>query len=153
MKRRFIYIILIVVGSFAGVGWCVARPVKMEAADIAVIHGDKSYKVKAEIADDMRERAAGLMNRRELPDGTGMLFLFGDEEPVSMWMKNTYIPLDMLFIDRFGVIVNIAENTTPLSEEHINSGKPAYAVLELPAGSIKKWDVTTGDKVEHPAFE
>ena len=81
-----------------------------------------------------------------------MLFDFKREEPVSMWMKNTYLSLDMVFIDRTGRVVNIAENTEPLSERIISSGAPAFAVLELNAGAARSIGLKKGDRLRHPLF-
>ena len=105
------------------------------------------------IAADSAHRARGLMFVRSLAPDSGMLFLFGDIQYVSMWMKNTYVALDMLFIDRTGRIVNIAENTKPLTLDAIGSTAAVRAVLELPAGTVKRFRLRPGDRVVHPAFE
>ena len=81
-----------------------------------------------------------------------MLFDFIKPQIVSMWMKNTFIPLDMLFIGADGRIVHIAENTEPFSLKTITSPVPASAVLELKAGSAARWGIAIGDRVEHPIF-
>ena len=93
------------------------------------------------------------MFRRSLAADRGMLFDFAQVEPVSMWMKNTYLPLDMLFIRSDGTISHIAENTEPLSTRVIPSGGPVLAVLELNAGSAKRLGIKPGDRVEHPLFK
>ena len=92
------------------------------------------------------------MYRRELPEGRGMLFDFSPEQPVSMWMKNTYIPLDMIFIRADGRILRIAENTTPESEAIIPAGRPVRGVLEVIGGTAKKFGIAPGDRVAHPLF-
>lgn len=99
------------------------------------------------------ERAKGLMYRRELPEGRGMLFDFSPEQNVSMWMKNTYISLDMIFIRADGRILRIAENTTPESEAIIPAGGPVRGVLEVIAGTAKKYGIAPGDRVAHPLFD
>jgi uncharacterized membrane protein (UPF0127 family) len=81
-----------------------------------------------------------------------MLFDFKRVEPVAMWMQNTYIPLDMLFIRADGTIARIAENTEPLSTRTIPSGEPVLAVLELNGGTAARLGVKAGDRVEHPLF-
>ena len=81
-----------------------------------------------------------------------MLFDFKVEQPVLMWMKNTYLPLDMVFISRAGTVVNVAENAEPLSERIIPSGAPVYAVLEINAGVAKEIGLKRGDKVSHLLF-
>jgi uncharacterized membrane protein (UPF0127 family) len=92
------------------------------------------------------------MFRKSMPDDHGMLFEFGDERLVSMWMKNTYIPLDMVFIGRNGRVVGVAADTEPLSERIITSPEPAYAVLELNAGAARRISLARGDRVRHRMF-
>ena len=99
------------------------------------------------------QQAKGLMFRRFLPDDRGMLFAFRRNEPIFMWMKNTYIPLDMVFIDRKGVVISVAADTEPFSERTIPSGGPAWAVVELNAGAAAKMDLAAGDQVRHPEFD
>jgi hypothetical protein len=99
------------------------------------------------------ERARGLMFRKELPEGRGMLFDFHPEQSVSMWMKNTLIPLDMIFIKADGRILRIAENTQVESEKIISSGGPVRGVLEVIAGTAKKLGIKPGDRVAHPLFD
>ena len=106
-----------------------------------------------ELASTPQEQATGLMFRRELPEGRGMLFDFHRDQPTSFWMKNTYIPLDMIFIRGDGRILRIAENTVPLSETLIPSGGPVRAVLEVIAGTAKRLGIAPGDRVGHPIFE
>ncbi len=105
-----------------------------------------------EVADTEPARARGLMYRRDLPDGRGMLFDFFREQPVGFWMKNTYIPLDMIFIRADGRIASIAENTEPLSEKVIPSGTPVRAVLELKGGTARRLGIEPGDQVANPIF-
>lgn len=105
-----------------------------------------------EMAKTEQERATGLMYRKELAEGKGMLFDFTPEQQVSMWMKNTYISLDMIFIAGDGRIIRIAENTEPESLKTISSGGPAKGVLEVIAGTAKKFGIRPGDRVAHPLF-
>jgi uncharacterized protein len=105
-----------------------------------------------EIADTDALRERGLMFRQRLPEDRGMLFDFGQPRPVSMWMKNTYIPLDMLFIRADGVIAYIAENTTPKSLDAVGVQEPVLAVLELAGGTAKKRGIRAGDVVYHRLF-
>jgi len=101
-----------------------------------------------ELATNDAERERGLMFRKELPEGRGMLFDFQQERPVAFWMHNTYIPLDMIFIRADGRILSIAENTTPLSDNLIPSGGPIRAVLEVIGGTARKLGIAPGDRVE-----
>ena len=119
--------------------------------EIATKSGVRVFAVELAVTDE--ERAKGLMYRKELPDGRGMLFDFQREQPVSMWMKNTFIPLDMIFIARDGRIVRIAENTEVRSERIISSGAPVIAVLEVIAGTARKYGIAPGDRVAHPIFK
>jgi hypothetical protein len=105
-----------------------------------------------EMATTEEEKTTGLMYRKELADGKGMLFDFSPEQQVSMWMKNTYIPLDMIFIRADGRILRIAENTEPLSTKIISSGGLAKGVLEVIAGTAQKYGIKPGDQVAHPLF-
>ena len=105
-----------------------------------------------EFAHTDAERARGLMYRKSLPEGQGMLFDFQRDENVMMWMKNTYVSLDMIFIRADGRITRIAENTAPLSERLILSGGPVRAVLEVVAGTARKLGIAPGDQVAHPMF-
>src|SRR5215831_3532436 len=105
-----------------------------------------------ELASTPAEQAKGLMDRRELPEGQGMLFDFHQEQSTSFWMKNTYIPLDIIFIRGDGRILRIAQNTVPLSEALIPSGGAVRAVLEVNAGTAKKLGIAPGDRVAHPIF-
>lgn len=112
----------------------------------------KRHSFKIELASSAEERAQGLMFRRGLAADAGMLFDFGRSEPVAMWMKNTLIPLDMLFIDSDGAVVNIAQRTVPGSLTPIPSAKPVRFVLELAGGSASRLAIKPGDKVLHPLF-
>jgi uncharacterized membrane protein (UPF0127 family) len=107
---------------------------------------------EVEIADDDRERALGLMFRRSMGEDEGMLFDFGGEEPASFWMRNTYIPLDMLFIKADGTIESIAERTTPLSDKSVPSRGPVRYVLELNGGVSDTLGIAPGDKISGPAM-
>ncbi len=105
-----------------------------------------------ELATNDEERARGLMYRKELPEGRGMLFDFKTEQPAEFWMRNTYVSLDIIFIRGDGRILRIAENTEPLSERLIPSGGPIRGVLEVVAGTARKLGIAPGDKVAHPIF-
>ena len=121
-----------------------------QTVEIASQNGVHTFAVELVVND--AERSKGLMNRKELPEGRGMLFDFQREQEISMWMKNTYIPLDMLFIRNDGQILRIAENTEPLSERIISSGGPVRGVLEVIGGTARKLGIAAGDRVAHPIF-
>jgi len=123
---------------------------KIEPLTIAT-EGDATM-FTVEIADTEATRARGLMFRQRLPEDRGMLFDFGEPRTVSMWMKNTLISLDMLFIRADGTIAYIAENTVPKSLDTIGVSEPVLAVLELAGGTAKKKGIRSGDKVYHRIF-
>jgi len=133
--------------SFASNG---AQAASVQPLEIVTKSGVQVFSV--EMAMTEQEKETGLMYRKELPDGKGMLFDFSPEQQVSMWMKNTYIPLDMIFIRADGRILRIAENTEPLSTKIISSGGLAKGVLEVIAGTAQKYGIAPGDRVAHPLF-
>ena len=126
------------------------RPAGLQTLEIASKTGVHAFSVEMAVND--AERAKGLMYRKELPEGRGMLFDFQREQEVSFWMQNTYISLDMLFIRGDGRILRIAENTEPLSTRIISSGGPVRAVLEVIGGTARKLGLAPGDRVAHPIF-
>jgi uncharacterized protein len=127
-----------------------ARTADQRTLEIASKTGVHSFAV--EIADTEAQREKGLMFRKNLPDGQGMLFDFKREQDVSFWMQNTYIPLDMIFIRGDGSILRIVENAEPLSTRLIPSGGPVLAVLEVIGGTARKLGIAPGDRVAHPIF-
>jgi hypothetical protein len=133
----------------AGLG----KPGKAGAAErLQIVTASGTHEYQVEIAADDATREHGLMNRRYMPSDRGMLFEFDREAPVSFWMKNTYIPLDMIFISRAGVVTNIVAEAEPLSERVIPSGPPCAAVLELNGGAAAAIGLKVGDKVRYPFF-
>lgn len=108
--------------------------------------------LQVELAADPDTRKSGLMHRDHLPENAGMLFDYGHEQSVHMWMKNTLIPLDMLFIDNRGYIVHIVENTEPGTKTLIGSEQPVRAVLEINAGSVEEHGIQVGHRIQHPIF-
>ena len=89
---------------------------------------------------------------KDLPEDVGMLFGMDGEREISMWMRNTYIPLDIVFADSSGTIVRIHENAEPLSLDHISSGQAVLAVLELPGGTTRQHGIRPGDKLRQAHF-
>ena len=151
--RRCLLVLLAVLSvlnlPFAGADGRLAAA-DLQSLEIASKSGVHVFAV--ELASTPEEQAKGLMYRRQLPEGQGMLFDFHREQPTSFWMKNTYIPLDMIFIRGDGRILRIAENTVPLSEALVPSGGPVRAVLEVNAGTAKKLGIAPGDRVGHAIF-
>ena len=128
---------------------------KRDDLTITDINGEKAaYKV--ELAQTKEEMSTGLMNREKLDENSGMLFALGSlgaNSRSGMWMKDTKISLDMLFIDEEGMIFWIYENAEPESEKLIVPPYPAYSVLEVNAGNVKKHGIKIGDMVRHEWFK
>ncbi len=119
---------------------------------LTIVTKEGRHAFQVEIARNDAERAQGLMFRRNLAPDRGMLFDFGRVQPISMWMQNTYIPLDMIFIRADGTIARVAENAEPLSTRTIPSGEPVLAVLEVPGGTAARLGIKPGARIEHPLF-
>lgn len=128
-----------------------ARADNLTSLSITTASGTQRFMV--EFADTPERRAVGLMHRASMPADHGMLFDFKTDAPVAMWMRNTRIPLDMLFIARDGRIVNIAERTVPFSETTVPSKGPVRAVLELNGGTSARLGIKPGDRVTHSMFK
>ena len=141
----FAFVVLVVASAGAP-----ATGAGLDSLEIATSTGRHAFQV--EIADNDAARERGLMDRRYMAADHGMLFEFDREAPVSFWMKNTYIPLDMIFISRAGVVTSIVADAEPLSERVIPSGPPCAAVLELNGGAAAAIGLKVGDKVRHPSF-
>ena len=107
-------------------------------------------RIDIEVARAVDEQARGLMFRSNLPDTSGMLFPYDPPRELTMWMKNTYIPLDMVFIRADGIVHRIEMRTEPLSETVISSGGPMAAVLELAGGAAERLGLKPGDRVIYP---
>ena len=123
------------------------KPVTFGREMVTIRSGGKAHKFLVELALSRRQHAQGLMFRRRMAPDAGMLFVYSREEPTAMWMKNTFIPLDMLFITRDGTVRRIEERTVPMSEAVISSGGPVVAVLELNAGTASRLGLRPGGKV------
>jgi uncharacterized protein len=151
MVRRLL--IGLVMSMMLGVAGAAAaqEPAKLEP--LTIITADNATLLTAEIADTDELRARGLMFRHRMPEGRAMLFDFGTPRPATMWMKNTYMSLDMLFIRADGTIAAIAENTVPQSLDMISVQEPVRGVIELAAGSARKMGLKVEDRVYHRIFE
>ena len=110
------------------------------------------HSFEVELALEPAQQAQGLMYRREMAETAGMLFVVRPARVLSMWMKNTFSPLDMLFIDGEGRITKVVERTVPMSLASISSDRPVNGVLELNAGTAARLTIGPGDRVLHPAF-
>lgn len=126
--------------------------VSFEEAPLAIESSSGTLVFQVELATTPEQRRQGLMFRESLKADRGMLFNFGRTAPVTMWMRNTFVSLDMLFIDENGRIAKIVADTEPLSDAVIGSGGPVRAVLELPAGTSAELGIKVGDHVVHEMF-
>ena len=138
MHFKFIYLII---------QFFLITPHLLSNEKIDVIISSKNITLNVEVAKTIQERRTGLMYRKNLLDNEGMLFIFPSENIIQLWMKNTYIPLDIIFISKNKVVVDIKKNMEKLSETIIKSKVKSKYALELNAGLINKLDIRIGDKV------
>lgn len=122
-------------------------PAGLKQVTLCLTSGTKTRAFTVEIAGTVAEQAKGLMFRTELADNAGMIFPFPQPRPASFWMKNTVIPLDIIFVRANGTIESIAVNTIPYSTDPVQSGEPVAAVLELRGGLTAELGIAAGDKV------
>jgi len=145
-RRQFLLAVaLVLLAPFAGI----AAAFESSVLTLRTAAGER-HRFRVELALTPLERSQGLMFRESLEADAGMLFVYEAERPITMWMKNTLIPLDMLFLGRDGTVLSLAEQAVPLSEAVIASGLPAKAVLELPGGTVARLGLAPGDQVLHP---
>ena len=128
------------------------KSVSFERTEIFIETKSGQHRFAVEFAHTPEQLSLGLMFRRALPRDAGMLFNYARPQKVAMWMKNTLIPLDMLFIDSSGRIVHIRQRAVPGSLEAISSKVPVRGVLELNGGTVSRLGITRGDKVRHKIF-
>ncbi|WP_299591772.1 DUF192 domain-containing protein [uncultured Tateyamaria sp.] len=122
--------------------------------DTVWIRGDfGSARFNVEIADTNRERAIGLMNRPSMPTSEGMLFVYPRPQPLSFWMRNTLIPLDMLFVDPTGTVTRVHHEAVPLDETPIPGGDGLTHVLEINGGLARLMGIREGAQLRHPSFD
>lgn len=130
-----------------------ARAGALEKQALTFVTSAGNHTITVEVADSDQERSTGLMFRRSLGDNEGMIFLYPHEQEITMWMRNTYIPLDMIFVRKTGVIHRIEKDTEPFSERIIPSNGEVLAVIEMKGGSAARLGLKSGDKVDYPAFQ
>ncbi|OCP17042.1 DUF192 domain-containing protein [Ensifer sp. LC163] len=137
----FLSLLLFAVAAFAEVQFTADR-MRVVTAD------NQAHELTVELAIDADQREQGLMFRRSMAPDHGMLFDFGETRRVMMWMKNTHLALDMLFVDKRGIVRTIHQDAVPFSEAIIDSGEPVAFVLELNAGTVKRLGIKPGDRLE-----
>ena len=145
LLRPLLLMLLLTLGTAAPAAAQDLSSMTIETAD-----GERRFAV--ELADDAASRRRGLMFRQSMPLDHGMLFDFEREQPLSFWMKNTPLPLDIIFIDRRGIIVHIHHRAVPYDETPIPSTKPASAVLEINGGVARLIGISEGNQVRHRIF-
>lgn len=126
---------------------------RMQKDRLTLKTGTGDHVIEIEIAESNEDKALGLMYRPKVPPNTGMLFPYGAAQELTMWMKNTYASLDMVFIKGDGTVHRIEYGTEPMSERVISSQGPVTAVLELAAGEAKRLGLKPGDRVVHARFK
>ena len=134
-----------------------ATPVALERSTagldqlpLTIASGGKTHRFTVEVARSFEQQQTGMMNRNSLAPDRGMIFPYDPPQPVAFWMKNTLIPLDMIFIRADGTIARIAANTVPLSLETVPGGEPVAAVLEIDGGRAAELGIREGDRVSWP---
>ena len=140
-------------GAGSAAAQSAARPPSFPRSELTIVSRDgRTHRFQVEVADNDERRAYGLMHRDSMPADHGMIFDFKRDQPVAMWMRNTRLPLDMLFIDRDGLVTRIHQRAVPFDETAIDSGGPVRSVLELNGGTAARLGLKPGDVVRHPIF-
>jgi len=137
----------------AASGWLAKNEVQFKKSNLVIktmTGHEHNFVVEVALTEEQHDR--GLMFRREVPSGTGMLFVFNPSRPVAMWMKNTYVPLDMLFVREDGAIIKIIEKTVPMDLTALNSDSPVAGVIEMKGGEAVRLGINIGDLVMYERF-
>ncbi len=145
MIRNIVVCFALMFGAVAAAGECRNDQVQMRGA-----WGEAGFAV--ELADTPKARARGLMFRKSMPRGSGMLFVYEAPRRASFWMKNTLIPLDMIFVDQTGLIKHVHHRAVPGALTSIEGGAGIYAVLEINGGLAKRYGIEPGSQMRHPVF-
>lgn len=144
--------------GFAGVaGWASWRGANAQhrgfpRSSLVIVTAKGRHKFNIEMALTDRQQSQGLMFRRSMPADAGMMFDYVRPQIITMWMKNTFIPLDMIFVGIDGRVINVAERTVPQSTAIVPSSGPARAVIEVNGGTAARLGIKPGDKIEHEIF-
>jgi uncharacterized membrane protein (UPF0127 family) len=152
LGRRLIFGVPFLLAAGAACGQSQDDGVTFPKSSLVIVTGGRELKFDIEMADTEARREHGLMFRKQLGAYEGMLFDFFREQPVSFWMKNTLIPLDMVFIAGDGTVRHVHANATPMSTDTIPSEAAVRGVLEINGGTARMLGIKPGDKVKHPIF-
>ena len=151
--RVFSSALMLVVGLLWAAAAGAQERVEFEQSELVIETTDGDHRFDVELAVSGQQKSRGLMFRREMAADAGMLFIYERDAVLTMWMRNTYLPLDMLFVEADGRIARIAARAVPLSDRTISSRTRVRAVLELNAGTVRRLGIKAGDQVVHPAFD
>ena len=141
--------------SFFWLAVLIVCPIPSEACDpgfLNIMFNQNQTKIKVELAESFEDRKKGLMFRKDLDSGSGMLFVYGSPRTVNFWMKNTQIPLDIAFADERGIITRVVKNAVPYSLDLISGGKNIQYVVEVNAGDSTKFNLFEGAQLQHEKF-
>jgi uncharacterized protein len=155
LTRRLLFVLPVLLAILAAGRAGDAQPAKSQAnagAVVTIVSANGKHRFTVELAETPAQMERGLMFRRELAPDAGMLFDFKTPTMATMWMRNTLIPLDMLFVDGQGRIVNIHERAVPQSDAIIAAAAPVRAVIELNGGTAARLGIRPGDRVLFPIF-
>jgi hypothetical protein len=152
MRTLFAFLLIVGLGSCAFAADITTPQPTLPQTPLTIQTAKGPVRLTVEMATTWQQQQTGLMFRKTVAANAGMLFDFVTENPQAFWMKNTLIPLDMLFIKADGTIVRIAANTTPLSEDPVPSYEPVRAVLEIAGGRAAELGLRPGDRAVHPIF-
>ncbi|EEE36848.1 hypothetical protein RKLH11_682 [Rhodobacteraceae bacterium KLH11] len=144
---KFATVLVMVAALSAGTAWAECRADRVELRNEAA-----QVRFDIELAVTPQERSRGLMFRESMPSRSGMLFIFDPPQPVAFWMKNTLIPLDMIFVDRAGTVTHVHEGAIPGDLTPIEGGDSVYAVLEINAGLAARYGIQPGTQMRHEVF-
>ena len=149
--KNLLPIAALAVGMGFTSGLAMAEQCNQNSVDLRGDWGRAHFSV--EIADDAPEQAQGLMHRKKMASSAGMLFIYDAPHRASFWMRNTLIPLDMIFLDKTGTITNIKHNAQPLDETLVDGGEGVLMILEINGGMAKALGISIGNQMRHPAID
>jgi uncharacterized protein len=152
MYRRALFSLLVLLAAIPSRFPAGAELQQFPKSELTIISATGPHRFKVEVAETSAQMTQGLMFRTSLAPDAGMLFDYKQPTAATMWMRNTLIPLDMLFVDARGVIVNIHQRAVPQSDSVIAAAAPVRAVIELNGGTVARLGIAPGDRVVHPIF-
>jgi uncharacterized protein len=150
--RRAVLLLLISVLTYQAPFSLADELQQFPTSELMIVSATGRHRFKVEVAQTQAQMTQGLMFRRSLAPDAGMLFDYREPIPATMWMRNTLIPLDMLFVDAQGRIVNIHQRAVPQSLDVISAAAPVRAVIELNGGTAARLGIAPGDQIVHPIF-